>query len=63
MYMNLTKLPIGKQLQIKRVIVEMTQTELAKELGIHRTTLSTIEKGTSELPEKLYEAVEKFLNS
>lgn len=55
-------LPIGKQIQIKRIIEGTEQGELAKRLGIHRTTISKIETGAIDVPKKYWATIMDYLS-
>lgn len=39
---------IGQQIRINRKLSKITQSELAKSLGMSRTTISQIESGTAQ---------------
>lgn len=63
MFINLTKLPLGKQIQIKRIIQGIEQRELAKAFDMHYSTLCRVEQGKQALPKKYIESVDAFLKS
>lgn len=63
MFINLAKLPLGKQILIKRILYDVGQQEFAKAIGINNSLLSKVEKGKEELPQKYMEDIKQFLNS
>ncbi|MFE0620061.1 helix-turn-helix domain-containing protein [Priestia aryabhattai] len=54
-------LPIHRQLKVKRVYDNFTQTELAEKIGMGVSTLSEIENGHRRIPYKYREKVENYL--
>ncbi|WML40755.1 helix-turn-helix transcriptional regulator [Neobacillus sp. OS1-2] len=54
-------LPINRQIKVKRVHDNFTQTELAEMLGMGVSTLSEIENGHRRIPYKYREKVENYL--
>ncbi|MEM9116876.1 MAG: helix-turn-helix transcriptional regulator [Cyanobacteria bacterium P01_F01_bin.56] len=41
---------IGRNMRLRRQDLELSQTEVAKQIGLNRKTLGEIEKGRSSLP-------------
>lgn len=63
MFINLAKLPLGKQILIKRILYDVGQKEFAKTIGINNSLLSKVEKGKEPLPQKYMPEIKQFLNS
>lgn len=60
---NLEELPLGTALAVKRIVKGIEQKDLAEQLGMYFTSLSKVEKGRQEMPEKYLEQAYKFLES
>lgn len=58
---NLSELPLYKQLHILRYIQGMSQSELADKLQLHRSAMSRIENGDLNIPRRCHEDVVAFL--
>jgi transcriptional regulator with XRE-family HTH domain len=54
-------LPIHRQLKLKRIHDDFTQTELAALIGCGLSTLSEIENGRRRIPYKYLERVKNYL--
>lgn len=63
MLINLKTLPLGKQIQIKRILEGVGQAELAEALGFSNAVLSRCENGKEELPKKHLPVVMDYLNN
>ncbi|WP_064519664.1 helix-turn-helix transcriptional regulator [Streptococcus vestibularis] len=52
---------ISEKVKVKRAKSDLTKTDLAKKLGIARSTLLKIEKGDYNAPKRIYQAVMNWL--
>lgn len=52
----------GKELKIKRVILDIKATDIANALGVHRSYISNMEKGIREIPKRRYTQWVSYLN-
>ncbi|WP_277280846.1 helix-turn-helix transcriptional regulator [Streptococcus hyointestinalis] len=52
---------ISEKIRSKRGKQDLTKTEVAKQLGVSRTTLSKLEKGNYDAPKRIYESVMNWL--
>ena len=52
----------GKELKIKRIILDIKATDIAKELGVHKSYISLMETGRREIPLHIYRKWNGFLN-
>lgn len=53
----------GKDLKVKRVILDIKATQVAEVLGVHKSYISHMEKGIREIPEHRRKQWEDFLHS
>ena len=63
MSINLAKLPLGKQILIKRIMQDIGQRELAQALDMNVAILCRVENGKQDLPKKYVTAIEQFLKN
>lgn len=52
---------ISEKVKVKRAKSDLTKTDLAKKLGIARSTLLKIENGDYNAPKRIYQAVMNWL--
>lgn len=52
----------GKELKIKRIILDIKAIEIAKHLQVHKSYISILEKGTQKIPKHIYVKWITYLN-
>lgn len=52
----------GKELKIKRIILDVKAIEIANALGVHKSYISNMEKGVRDIPIHRYEQWLSYLN-
>lgn len=63
MIINLRMLPLGKAIQLKRIMQDIEQRALANTLDMNVAILCRVEKGKQELPRKYVDVVMEFLEN
>jgi len=56
------RLSIGKSIKIKRILQDLTQTELGQILGCSKQFIHLIETGQSDIPKSMKPKLEKVFN-
>lgn len=51
----------GKELKIRRIILDIKANEVAHKLGIHKSYISLMENGRQSIPLHIYEKWTKYL--
>lgn len=60
---NILRLPLNKQLLIKRLLSEDSQTFVAEKLNTSQNTISLFESGKAGIPDKSYAELIRYLYS
>ena len=53
----------GKDLKVKRIILDIKAVDIAKELNVHRSYISIMERGIQDIPKHIRVKWEEYLHS